>query len=183
MMHGNIYPDAQKAELALRRFFSAENLTALRELALMRVANRVDDELLARWSKGAIPETRERIVVCVGRAELAEDLVRRGARMAQRAGGDLFVLHVRTDDDRSNPRWLDDLERLIRDLGGEFQVVDAESPVEGVLGFAYRNHITQCVIGEPLRPRWQEIVRGSFVNKLIRRASNIDIHVISRKER
>lgn len=58
MMHCNVYPDPRKAELALRRFFTTDNLTALRELALMRVANQVDDELLARWSKTATPETR-----------------------------------------------------------------------------------------------------------------------------
>jgi two-component system sensor histidine kinase KdpD len=183
MVHGNIYPDPSKADLALRRFFTAENLTALRELALMRVANRVDEELVNRWSKGALPETRERVLVCVGRAQDAEDLVRRGARMAQRAQGDLFVLHVRTDEDTRDSGWLQGVERLARDLGGELQIVDAESVVDGVLSFAYRNHITQCVVGEPTRPWWQEMIRGSFVNKLIRKASNIDVHVIARKER
>ena len=183
MLHGNIYPDPHKADLALRRFFTAENLTALRELALMRVANRVDEELLNRWSRGAVPETRERILVCIARAELAEDLIRRGARMAQRAGGDLFVLHVRSPEDAGKDEWLQPLEKLTKDLGGELQAIDADSVVDGVLGFAYRNHITQCVVGEPLRPRWQEALRGSFVNKVIRKASNIDIHVIARKAR
>jgi two-component system sensor histidine kinase KdpD len=182
MSHGNIYPDPHKADLALRRFFTAENLTALRELALMRIANRVDAELISRWSKGAVPETRERILACVGRPDDAETIVRRGARMAQRAQGDLFVLHVRTGDESKGSDWLADIERLVRDLGGDFQIVDADSAVDGVLSFAYRNHITQIVVGEPLRPRWQEIVGGSFVNKLIRKAAKIDVHVIARKE-
>ena len=55
MLHGNVYPDPRKAELALQRFFTTENLTALRELALMRVANQVDESLLSRWSKGREP--------------------------------------------------------------------------------------------------------------------------------
>ncbi|GAC1426554.1 MAG: hypothetical protein NVSMB57_17340 [Actinomycetota bacterium] len=183
MVHGNIYPDSHKAELALRRYFTEENLNALRELALMRVANQVDTDLISRWSKGALPDTRERVLVCLGRASDAEDLVRRGARMAQRARGELFVLHVRTSEDRKVEPWLESIDKLVRDLGGELTVVDDESAVDGVLGFAYRNHITQCVVGKPLRSRWQETVRGSFVNRLIRRASDIDVHVISQREK
>ena len=181
MMHGNVYPDSRKAELALRRFFTSENLTALRELALMRVANLVDDELLNRWSKGHVPETRERVLVCVSYPGFSEDLVRRGARIVQRAGGDLLVLHVRTEDEPGNPEWLREVEQLTHDLGGEFAVVDADTAVDGVLSFAYEQHITQIVAGEPMRTRWQELVRGSFVHKLIRRASAIDIHVIARR--
>jgi two-component system sensor histidine kinase KdpD len=181
MMHGNVYPDSRKAELALRRFFTTENLTALRQLALMRVANLVDEELLARWSRGQAPETRERVLVCVSRPGISEDLIRRGARIAQRAGGELLVVHVRTEDEPVDADWLREIERLTNDLGGAFAAVDAESPVDGVLSFAYEQHVTQVVAGEPLRTRWQELVRGSFVHKLIRKASNLDIHVIARR--
>ena len=90
---------------------------------------------------------------------------------------------MRTEDEPSDPEWLREIEQLTRDLGGEFAVVDADSPVDGVLSFAYEQHVTQIVAGEPLRSRWQELVRGSFVNRLIRKASNIDIHVIARRER
>jgi len=183
MVHGNIYPDPHKADLALRRFFTAENLTALRELALMRVANRVDDELINRWSKGAIPETRERVLVCISRKDLAEDLIRRGARMAQRSRGDLIVVHVRAGEAALDADWIEQMGRLTRDLGGELEVVDADSAVDGVLGLAYRNHITQIVVGESQRSRLQEMVTGSFVTKLIRKAASIDIHVIARKKR
>jgi len=183
MLHGNVYPDQRKAELALQRFFTTENLTALRELALMRVANQVDETLLSRWSKGRAPETRERVLVCVTPRGPSEDLIRRGARVAQRARGDLLVVHVRERDDEQARAWLSKIDRLVRDLGGELQVVDADDPVEGVLGLAYGQYVTQIVIGEPLRSRWQELLRGSFVNRLIRRATNIDIHVIAHRER
>jgi two-component system sensor histidine kinase KdpD len=93
MLHGNVYPDPAKAELALQRYFTTDNLTALRELALMRVANQVDETLLSRWSKGrTTPETRERVLVCVAEPSSANDLVRRGARIAQRARGDFLVV-------------------------------------------------------------------------------------------
>jgi two-component system, OmpR family, sensor histidine kinase KdpD len=62
-------------------------------------------------------------------------------------------------------------------------VIDADDPVDGVLGFAYRQFVTQLVVGEPLRSRWKELLRGSFVNRLIRRAENVDIHVIARVAR
>jgi two-component system sensor histidine kinase KdpD len=183
MLHGNVYPDARKAELALQRFFTGENLTALRELALMRVANQVDESLLDRWSRSKVPETRERVLVCVSRPEMAEDLVRRGARIAQRSRGDLLVVHVRVGDEREASDWLHDIDRLTRDLGGTFEVMDSDEPVEAVLGYAYRHYVTQIVVGEPLRSRWQELLRGSFVNNLIHKAENIDVHVIARRRR
>jgi two-component system sensor histidine kinase KdpD len=183
MLHGNIYPDARKAELALERYFTMDNLTALRELALMRVANQVDDSLLARWSKDETPETRERVLVCVAYPTFTEDLVRRGARIAQRARGDLLVTHVRRPEERSPADWLEQVRVLTEALGGEFEVVEADAAVEGVLAYAYRQHVTQLVVGEPLRSKWSELVRGSFVNRLIRRAANIDVHVIARRSR
>ncbi len=183
MVHGNVYPDPRKAELALRRFFTTENLTGLRELALMRVANKVDEDLLKRWSRARTPETRERILVCVSGSGDPEQLVRRGARMAQRARGDLVVLHILTGDADPAPEWRARMTRLAEELGGEFQIVEAEDPVEGALSFAYRQGVTQIVVGESLRSRWQELLRGSFVSRLIRRASNVDVHVIARSER
>ena len=182
MMHGNVYPDPRKAELALRRFFTIENLTALRDLALMRVANRVDNDLLERWTKHrSVPDIRERVLVCVERSELAEDLVRRGARIAQRSRGDLLVLHVHTPEERVSDEWLASMRELVASLGGDFDVISADSDVDGVLGFAYRQSVTQIVVGESHRSRWEELFHGSFINRLIRQASEIDVHVISRR--
>jgi two-component system sensor histidine kinase KdpD len=183
MLHGNVYPDQRKAELALQRFFTTENLTALRELALMRVANQVDETLLSRWSKGRTPETRERVLVCVGEPASADDLVRRGARIAQRARGDLLVVHARGRDEPEATAWLVSLGQLVADLGGELLVIDDEDPVAGVLNVAYTQFVTQLVVGESRRSRWKELMRGSFVNELIRQATNVDIHVIARHAR
>ena len=185
MAHGNVYPDPRKAELALQRFFTMENLTALREMALLKVANQVDDSLLERWTReGAAPDVRERVLVLVSRpGEFSDMLVRRGARLAQRARGEFMVLHVREGEGATDPAWLAEVEALTRDLGGLFDVIDSEAPVDAVLGYAYRNSITQLVVGESLRSRWKELMQGSFVTRLIRAASNLDIHVISQRER
>jgi two-component system sensor histidine kinase KdpD len=184
MIHGNVYPDPRKSELALRRFFTLENLTALRELALMWVANQVNEDLLSRWAKGRSPETRERVLVCVSRPGFSEDLVRRAGRIAQRAQGDFFVLHVQGEESGvEDAAWLSGIAQLTRDLGGTFDVVRSESIADAIVAHAYRNHITQVVVGESLRSRWAELVRGSVVNRLIRKASNIDIHVIARRKR
>ena len=182
--HGNVYPDARKAELALQRFFTMENLTALRELALLKVANQVDDTLLGRWqSQGAATDVRERVLVCVERpGDISDRLIRRASRIAQRARGELLVLHVRQGEGATDPAWLEEVGSLVRDLGGTFDVIDSETPVDAVLGYAYRHSVTQIVVGESLRSRWQELTRGSFVTRLIRAASNLDIHVISRRE-
>jgi two-component system sensor histidine kinase KdpD len=183
MVHGNLYPNPGKTELALQKYFTMDNLTALRELALMRVANQVDEEVLRRWSKKGIPETRERILVCVSRPGVSEDLIRCGCRIAHRTQGDLLVLHVAASREVPDSEWLRQVRRLVQDLGGQFQVLEAEDPVTAVLSFAYQQHVTQILVGESLRSRWQEVLRGSFVNRLIRKASNIDVHVLARKER
>ena len=182
MLHGNVYPDPRKAELALRRFFTTENLTALRQLALMRVADQVDADLLERWSTGHVSDTRERVLVAVARPGFSQDLVRRASRVAHRMRADLFVVHIRDEETREDPTWLAEVDALVRDLGGTFDVVRADDVVDGILGYAYRQHVTQIVVGESLRSRWQELLSGgSIVTKLIRRARGVDVHVIARK--
>ena len=183
MAHGNVYPDPRKAELALQRFFTTENLTALREMALLKVANQVDESLLDRWTQeGAPPDVRERTLVLVRPGEDSDTLVRRGARLSQRARGELLVLHVRQGEGATDPAWLGEMEALAQDLGGSFDVIDSETPVDAVLGYAYRHSVTQIVVGESLRSRFKELMQGSFVTRLIRAASNLDIHVISHRE-
>jgi two-component system sensor histidine kinase KdpD len=148
----------------------------------MRVANQVDEEVLRRWSKQGIPGTRERILVCVSRPGVSEQLIRRGSRIAHRTQGDLIVVHVATSERRPDPQWAGQVQRLVQDLGGEFHVLDAEDPVKEVLSFAYQQHMTQ--IGGGVAPAAMAgAARGSFVNQLIKKASNIDVHVLARRER
>jgi two-component system sensor histidine kinase KdpD len=150
MMHGNVYPDPQKAELALRRFFTLENLTALRELALMWVANQVNEDLLSRWAKGRMPETRERVLVCISHPGFSEKLVRR-ARASPSGAGDLFVLHVRgRRRTRATRRGSRDGPAHARPRR-TFEVVASGLRRGRLLAYAYRNHVTQVVVGESMR--------------------------------
>jgi two-component system sensor histidine kinase KdpD len=183
MVHGNVYPNPQKADLALQKYFSTDNLTALRELALMRVANQVDEQVLRRWAKQGVPETRERILVCVSQPGISEELVRRGCRIAHRTQGELLVLHVATSERAPDPQLVVQMQRLVGELGGSFRLLEADDPVQAVLRFAYEQHVTQILVGESLRPRWQELLRGSFVTRLIQQASHIDIHVLAQRKR
>ena len=147
----------------------------------MRVANQVDEQLLRRWSKGGIPETRERILVCVSRPELSEELIRRGARIAQRTRGDLLVVHTATGDEtRDDMGWLEKDRVLVKELGGTFEVLVGGGPRRCRPSFAYQQHVTLILVGESMRSRWQEALRGSFVDRLIRKASNIDVLVSAR---
>ncbi|MDP9242841.1 MAG: histidine kinase, partial [Actinomycetota bacterium] len=101
-------------------------------------------------------------------------------RLAQRARSDLLVVHVESGEDRDPPGWADTMRKLVEELGGEFEVLRGDDPIETVLSFAYRQHVTQIIVGESLRSRVKELFRRSFVNELIRKASNVDIHVIAR---
>ena len=122
MMHGNLYPDPRKADLALRRFFTAENLTALRQLALMRVANLVDEELLPRVVSrpgSRDPRARAGLRVPAGLLGGFDPPGMHGSRSAR--GGELLVVHARTEDEPADPDWLREIERLTNDLGGDLR--------------------------------------------------------------
>ena len=183
MAHGNIYkPD--KVDAALANYFRPGNLAALRELALMWVADRVEESLQQYMVDHGITapwETRERVVVAMTGAPGGEALVRRAARMAGRNKGELLGVHVRSGDGLA-ARPLDALQghrELLKELGGTYREVTAADPVEGLLAFARAERATQLVLGSSHRSRLSEFVRGSVINGVIRQAGDLDIHVIS----
>jgi two-component system sensor histidine kinase KdpD len=183
MAHGNIYP-AEKVDAALGNYFRAGNLAALRELALLWTADRVDEALQDyREAHGiATPwETRERVVVAVTGAPSGEHLIRRAARIASRARGELLGVHVRPDDGlmEAPSALLEKHRQLLADLGGDYHEVIGSDVGEALLAFATSENATQVVLGASRRTRAAEIVRGSVINDVIRRAGPIDVHVIS----
>ncbi len=188
MLHGNIYP-ADKVPVALNGFFRTENLVALRELALRFVADETEEELLRFLESHRPPgvwDTTERILVAVASEPGSDAVVRRAARMAQRAKGELLVLHVR-DPEREGPEAksvLEGLHTLADDVGAHWIEVDGDDPSKTVVKVAADHQVTQIVVGATQRSRWDELTRGSVVRKILRAAAErgIDVHVIARGE-
>jgi two-component system, OmpR family, sensor histidine kinase KdpD len=183
MAHGNVYP-AERIDAALGNYFRAGNLTALRELALLWVADQVDvglEEYRRRHGITEPWETRERVVVALTGAPAGEALIRRAARIARRAHGELLGVHVTSAEGLSGPP-PGDIERhraLLVDLGGEYHEVTGAEVAAALVDFAHAENATQIVLGSSERSRWDELVRGSVINTVIRRSGAIDVHVIS----
>lgn len=184
MAHGNIY-GAEKVEDALSNYFRVGNLTALRELALMWLADKVDDALTEYQDQHGIDRTweaRERVVVALTGAPSGEHLIRRAGRIATRARGELLGVHIRSGDGlaRVTPEGLDRQRTLLADLGGAYHEVVGDEVASALVQFARAEHATQIVLGATLRSRWTELWRGSVVNQVVRAAGDLDVHVISR---
>ncbi len=187
LKEGKVYVPKQ-AERALEHFFSPANLTALRELALRRTAERVDEQLLTEMQARAIPgpwAAGERIVVCVSDDPRAAGLVRYAKRLADRLHGPWTALHVESRrslqlSEEERDRIADTL-RLAQVLGGEAVTIPGSGRhiADDVIGYAKGHNVTQIVIGKSSRTRWFEIVHGSVVHDLVRRSGNISVHVIA----
>jgi two-component system sensor histidine kinase KdpD len=183
MAHGNIYtPD--KVDAALGHYFRHGNLAALRELALLWVADRVDDELAAYRKRHGITdpwETKERVVVAITGAPGGDDVIRRASRMAVRSHAELIGVHVRPADGVSRPSGdgLDMQRALLNDLKGRYGEVTGLNVAAALVSFAKAENATQLVVGASRRSRWSELTRGSVVNEVVRLAGPLDVHVIS----
>ena len=184
LAHGNIYPP-ERIDAALGNYFRQGNLTALRELALLWVADRVDEELHDYRERHDIAgpwETKERVVVSLTGAPGSAVLVRRAARMAMRTKAELVGVHVRTDDGLTGTG-SDGLARnraLLDDLGGRFVEVVGADVAPALVQVARAENATQLVLGATPRSRLSEFVRGSVINSVIRAAGGaLDVHVIA----
>jgi two-component system sensor histidine kinase KdpD len=187
LAHGNVYP-AERIDAALANFFRPGNLAALRELALLWVADRVEDELHDYRERHGIEgkwETKERVVVSLTGAPGGDDLVRRAARMASRAKAELVGVHVRLDTGEviQGSEVMAHHRALLEELGGRYvEVVGSDVP-KALVAVARAENATQLVIGASRRSRWAHLVRGSVVNGAIRAAAGqIDVHVIGNNE-
>src|SRR5499433_3084181 len=187
LKEGKVYVPRQ-AERALTHFFSPANLTALRELALRRTAERVDEQLLTEMQARAIPgpwAAGERILVCISEDPRAAGLVRYAKRLADRLHAPWTALYVESRrslqlSEEQRDRIADTL-RLAQALGGEAVTLPGgdRSIADDVIAFSQANNVTQIVIGKSSRTRWFEILHGSVVHELVRRSGNISVHVIA----
>jgi two-component system sensor histidine kinase KdpD len=190
LQEGKVYVPKQ-AERALKHYFSPANLTALRELALRRMAERVDEQLLEQMQARAIPgpwAAGERILVCVNEDPRSTALVRYCKRLADRLHGSWIALSLETArslqlTDEQKDRIAQTM-RLAERLEGETVALPAKARriADDIIGFAQKSNVTHIIVGKSTRSRWFEIVNGSVVHDLVRRAGNISVHVIAGEE-
>jgi two-component system sensor histidine kinase KdpD len=183
MAHGNVYR-ADRVDAALGNYFRAGNLAALRELALLWLADRVEDDLAEYRERHGITEpweTKERVVVALTGAPGGEHLLRRASRMSARAGGELVGVHVRATDGyvHDAPTGLDAQRKLLEELGGRYGEVIGLDIGAALVNFARAENATQLVLGASGRSRLAVFVRGSVINQVVRDAAPIDVHVIA----
>jgi two-component system sensor histidine kinase KdpD len=188
LREGKVYVP-QQAERAIRHYFSSGNLTALRELALRRTAQRVDEQLLSHMRAHAIAgpwAAGERALVCVSEAPSTAGLIRYAKRVADRLQIPWTAIYVETArtarlNDVERDRIADHL-RLAERLGASTITLPGRSIADEVVAYATANNITQIVIGKSSRSRWFEIMHGSVVHELVRKTGQISVHVISADE-
>jgi two-component system sensor histidine kinase KdpD len=185
MAHGNIYP-AEKIDAALTNYFRAGNLGALRELALLWLADKVDEGLQKYREDHDIHgtwEARERVVVALTGGPEGDTLVRRAARIAARSsGGDLLAVYVTRSDGLTgaDPAALTRQRRLTESLGGSFHQVVGDNVPDALLTFARAQNATQLVLGASRRSWLSALLTGPGVSlRTIRDSGDIDVHIVT----
>jgi len=185
LAEGKVYMP-ETARLATENFFKTENLTALRELALRRAAQTVDQQLQGAMRRAGVEgpwAAGERILVLVGADPMASSLARAGRRLADTMDASWTVAHVERPN-RSPPSalaagQLADALKLAEQLGGSTVSLSGDDLVQTVLSYAARNHMTQIVIGKPHGGRWRELAQRSLATALVRQARGVALHVVT----
>jgi two-component system, OmpR family, sensor histidine kinase KdpD len=185
MAHGNIY-SAEKIDAALTHYFREGNLAALRELALLWLADKVDEGLQRYRAAHDIQgtwEARERVVVALTGGPEGETLIRRAARIAARSsGGDLLAVHVTRSDGLTgaDPAALATQRRLAESLGGTYHQVVGDNVPQALLTFARAENATQLVLGVSRRTWLSALLTGPGVSvRTVRGSGDIDVHIVT----
>ena len=182
---GKVYM-VQTARRAIENYFSPGNLTALRELALRRTAQRVDEQLLSHMQSHAISgpwAAGDRLLLCLDHGRNGANLVRYARRQADRLRAPWAVLNLETPQsanlsDEEKDRLAANM-RLAEQLGAESVILPALHVSREIVAYANANNFTHVVVGKPGKPRWRQLWQGSVTHDLIRHAGNISVHVIS----
>ena len=180
----------EQAERAVQHYFQPGNLTALRELALRRTAQRVDEQMVDYMRAHAIQgpwAAGERVLVCVNEDPSCAAVVRYARRLADRLRAPWTAIHVETS--RTQRLGEAERDRIAEACASPSGSAARRSPcpgqdvAEGMLDYARANNFTHIVIAKSRRPRWSEWLRGSATHQLIRQAGDISVHVIAERER
>jgi two-component system, OmpR family, sensor histidine kinase KdpD len=186
LQRGHIYPP-ERVEQALQHFFRTANLSALRELALLQVAEEADKDLAAYHDEQPIAQgwgVQERALVCVSSSRPSTLLIRRGTRLARRVHGKCFVIFVAPPGGLSTlpteQREIVETDmQLARTLDAETQVVENRDTARAIIEFARSHQITQIFLGRSGRSRWEELLQRSVINEVVRLAEGIDVHIVA----
>lgn len=185
LKEGKVYVP-ETAKRAMQNFFTPRNLTALRELALRRTADRVDDQMVDYLRQSAIEgpwATSERLLVCVGGAVSAELVVRVAARLATSLNASWIALYVeprgQEQIDPEHAKRIDDALRLAERLGGQIERLSGQDLAGEVLRYARRENITQIVVGRSRAGFWARLLRRSFTEEIVRRSIDIAVYVVT----
>jgi two-component system sensor histidine kinase KdpD len=183
LAHGNVYP-ASKIDAALGNYFRPGNLTALREIALLWVADQVDVALQRYRAEQEITdtwETRERVVVAITGGKESETLIRRARRIATRAGAELQVLHILRGDGLAGaaPAAVARYRRLAEDVGATFHTVVGDDVPTALLEFARATNATQLVIGTSRRSRLARLFAEGIGATVLQESGPIDVHMVT----
>ncbi|GAB3942769.1 sensor histidine kinase KdpD [Kribbella albertanoniae] len=187
MAHGNVYA-ADKIDAALGNYFRVGNLSALRELALLWLADRVDaglQQYRAQHDIDSTWEARERVVVALTGGPEGETLIRRAARIVARsAGGDLLAVHVARSDGLTgaDPKRLAEQRNLVESLGGTYHQVVGDDVPAALLTFAKAENATQLVLGGSRRSRWSALSGPGIGSSTIRDSGDIDVHIVTHSQ-
>ncbi|CAM3869912.1 sensor histidine kinase [Smaragdicoccus niigatensis] len=186
LAHGNVYA-AHKIDAALSNYFRLGNLGALREIALLWVADQVDTALQKYRGEQDITETweaRERVVVAITGGPESETLIRRARRIAQRSSGDLLVVHVMRGDglQAASPESVTKCRQIADDLGASFHSIVGDDVPRALLDFAQGVNATQVVLGTSRRSRLARLFDEGIGTAVIQRSGAIDIHMVTHEE-
>jgi two-component system sensor histidine kinase KdpD len=184
LREGKVYVPEQAAR-ALEQFFREGNLIALRELALRRTAERVEDQMRGYREAHGIAATwpaGERLLVCIGPNPASARLVRAGRRMATALHADWIVLHVESSRQRlsaSDREALGVNLRLADQLGARVMTLSADDVAAEILAYARSQNVTRILAGKPTHGRWRDRLVGSLLDRLIRGSREMDVYVIT----
>lgn len=188
LKEGKVYLP-QNAKRAAESFFRLGNLTALREMALRRTADRVDDQMVDYLKQNAIEgpwQTSDRLLVCIGPDKLSEKVVRTAARLASSLNAPwLVVTTERADRMQSSAKAMQSLDavfKLAEGLGAETRRITGNDFVEEILKTARREHATQIVIGGRRQSFFAGLVRKSLTDALVERVAGIAVHIVTSDE-
>ncbi|BDB44664.1 sensor protein KdpD [Mycobacterium kiyosense] len=186
LSHGNVYT-SERIDAALSNYFRRGNLTALRELALLWLADQVDTALAKYRAENKITdiwEARERVVVAVTGGPESETLVRRASRIASKSSAELMVVHVLRGDGLvglSEGR-MGKLRELANSLDASLHTVLGDDVPSALLDFARQINATQLVIGTSRRPRWARIFDEGIGPSIVEHSGKIDVHLVTHEE-